>query len=221
MLPTAGPLRLRRARSVRQPPERGRGSLPGPLRGLRRRNLLSDVPGLPKPSSVLEFLRARKERFLRSPPGADREEVFPEGSCPGGSLCQASRTRVEEFSLMEGARQVEVTEGCHCAPTPHECLRAPDPKTFFPDSRWSRRWTSGGAPARRALKPGSSASPPISTRSWSGVRTGTSRWRRRSAAGGGHPVTGSPTSSPTSRWWPTALRGRHGNASRKSTWGGA
>nr|XP_020636856.1 uncharacterized protein LOC110072654 [Pogona vitticeps] len=129
-------------------------------RGPRRRNLhLSDFPGLSKPSSMLDFLRAKKVRrgrslqtegadpprrgvvqeegFLRRPEGTDWD-AFPDRSCPAGSRCEASRLRVEEISLLEGVRQVEVTEGCHCAPQPHKCIRAPAPKTFFPDSPQER-----------------------------------------------------------------------------------
>ncbi|XP_078235070.1 uncharacterized protein LOC110072654 [Pogona vitticeps] len=101
-------------------------------RGPRRRNLhLSDFRGLSKPSSMLDFLRAKKVRRTDW-------DAFPDGSCPAGSRCEASRLRVEEISLLEGVRQVEVTEGCHCAPQPHKCIRAPAPKTFFPDSPQER-----------------------------------------------------------------------------------
>lgn len=62
-------------------------------------------------------------------PGAPR-------SCPPGSRCEPARIHVERLLLLEGDREVEVVDGCHCSAWPEECLRLPALKTFFPDSPW-------------------------------------------------------------------------------------
>ncbi|XP_027559248.1 uncharacterized protein LOC113977375 [Neopelma chrysocephalum] len=90
-------------------------------------------PGLPGPfrySSMLDFLRSKKVRRPEVPwPGAPR-------SCPAGSCCEPARLHVERLLLLQGAREVEVVDGCHCSTCPEECLRLPALKTFFPDSPW-------------------------------------------------------------------------------------
>lgn len=56
-------------------------------------------------------------------------------SCPAGSCCELSRLHVERLLLLEGLREVEVVDGCHCSTWPEECLRLPALNTF-PDSPW-------------------------------------------------------------------------------------
>lgn len=57
-------------------------------------------------------------------------------SCPAGSRCEPAHIHVERLLLLEGDREVEVVDGCHCSAWPEECLRLPALKTFFPDSLW-------------------------------------------------------------------------------------
>ncbi|XP_027647282.2 uncharacterized protein LOC101915461 isoform X1 [Falco peregrinus] len=88
---------------------------------------------LSRHSSMLDFLRSKKLQ-VRHPnsllrPGAPR-------SCPGGSCCEPTHVHMERLLLLEGVREVEVVDGCHCSMCPEECLRLPAVKTFFPDSPW-------------------------------------------------------------------------------------
>lgn len=57
-------------------------------------------------------------------------------SCPGGSCCEPARLHLEQLLLLEGLREVEVVEGCHCSTCSEECLWLLALKTFFPDSPW-------------------------------------------------------------------------------------
>nr|XP_056700645.1 uncharacterized protein LOC130473137 [Euleptes europaea] len=106
------------------------------------------VLGLSRQSSMLEFLKTKKLQDRFSGPllsnGADR-------SCQPDYHCEPSSVRVENVLLLAGVEQVEVIEGCHCSPSPAECLRLPSLKTFFPDS-----------PLERTIDVGKCSSPPRS-----------------------------------------------------------
>ncbi|XP_075759236.1 uncharacterized protein LOC102453510 isoform X4 [Pelodiscus sinensis] len=91
----------------------------------------SGFPGLSKHSSVLDFLRTKKQQ--------DRQVELPlstgaERSCPLDSQCEPTRVHVERVLLFEGVQEVEVIETCQCSANPEECLRLPSLKTFFPDT---------------------------------------------------------------------------------------
>nr|XP_013051783.2 uncharacterized protein LOC106045700 isoform X1 [Anser cygnoides] len=86
--------------------------------------------GLSRRTSMLDFLRSKKLQVGHPEvPGAPR-------SCPPGSRCEPACIHVERLLLLEGDREVEVVDGCHCSAWPKECLRLPALKTFFPDSPW-------------------------------------------------------------------------------------
>ncbi|XP_077192360.1 uncharacterized protein LOC143836702 isoform X2 [Paroedura picta] len=90
---------------------------------------LAGVLGLSRQSSMLNFLKTKRDRSSDSPPSDEAAR-----SCPLDHHCEPSSVRVENVLLLVGIRQVEVIEGCHCSPSPAECLRLPSLKTFFPDS---------------------------------------------------------------------------------------
>ncbi|KAM6040317.1 uncharacterized protein LJ206_020391 [Theristicus caerulescens] len=92
-----------------------------------------DLLGLSRHSSMLDFLRSKKLQARR--PDSPLQPAAPR-SCPAGSCCEPARLRVERLLLVEGVREVEVVDGCHCSTCPEECLRLPALKTFFPDSPW-------------------------------------------------------------------------------------
>ncbi|XP_015282228.1 PREDICTED: uncharacterized protein LOC107123487 [Gekko japonicus] len=97
----------------------------------RMTSYIAGVLGLSRQFSMLEFLQTKKlqDRFSEPPPSNEADR-----SCPLDHHCEPSSVRVENVLLLTGIRQVEVIEGCHCAPSPAECLRLPSLKTFFPDS---------------------------------------------------------------------------------------
>ncbi|XP_078524614.1 uncharacterized protein LOC144797744 [Lissotriton helveticus] len=88
-------------------------------------------PGLPKHSSMLDFLKTKKLRE-RVPESTLESELEP--SCPKSSTCEPSKVLLERVLLFEGVQEVEVTEDCQCNPVPEECIRMPFLKAFFPDS---------------------------------------------------------------------------------------
>ncbi|XP_074422228.1 uncharacterized protein LOC141734394 isoform X3 [Larus michahellis] len=98
--------------------------------------------GLSRHSSVLDFLRSKKctchlpcsAQLQVRHPNSPLQLAAPR-SCPAGSCCELSRLHVERLLLLEGLREVEVVDGCHCSTWPEECLRLPALNTF-PDSPW-------------------------------------------------------------------------------------
>ncbi|XP_042335525.1 uncharacterized protein LOC121936903 isoform X2 [Sceloporus undulatus] len=109
----------------------------------------SGLPELPRQSSMLDFIRSKRNRLSWSPAGSEPSGVGSERSCPLGYQCESSRVRVEELLLLNGPHEVEVIENCQCATHPYECLRSPALKTFFPDS-----------PLERTVDVGKCSSPP-------------------------------------------------------------
>ncbi|XP_071997657.1 uncharacterized protein [Engystomops pustulosus] len=91
----------------------------------------SGFPGLPKHSSMLDFLKNKKLRE-RIPDTTMTSGSEP--SCPHETRCQPTNVRLERVLLYQGIQEVEVIEDCQCNPTPHECIRMPFLKTFFPDT---------------------------------------------------------------------------------------
>ncbi|XP_075137765.1 uncharacterized protein LOC142213316 [Leptodactylus fuscus] len=87
--------------------------------------------GLPKHSSMLDFLKNKKLRERMS------DTVLTSGSessCPHETSCQPTNVGLERVLLFQGIQEVEVIEDCQCNPNPQECIRMPFLKTFFPDT---------------------------------------------------------------------------------------
>ncbi|XP_053156044.1 uncharacterized protein LOC128346602 isoform X2 [Hemicordylus capensis] len=96
----------------------------------RRNSYISGFPSLSRQSSMLDFIRTKKDKLSELPVSAGSKH----SSCPLAYHCEPSQVRVENVLLLDGVQQVEVIEGCHCSANPAECLRLPFLKTFFPDS---------------------------------------------------------------------------------------
>ncbi|XP_069832286.1 uncharacterized protein [Dendropsophus ebraccatus] len=91
----------------------------------------SGFPGLPKHSSMLDFLKHKKLRE-RMPEAALTPSSDP--SCPHETSCQPTKVGLERVLLFQGIQEVEVIEDCQCNPIPQDCIRMPFLKTFFPDT---------------------------------------------------------------------------------------
>ncbi|XP_077110323.1 uncharacterized protein LOC143766462 [Ranitomeya variabilis] len=91
----------------------------------------SGFPGLPKHSSMLDFLKNKKLRD-RMPDTTLTSGSEP--SCPHETSCQPTKVGLERVLLFQGIQEVEVIEDCQCNPTPQECIRMPFLKTFFPET---------------------------------------------------------------------------------------
>ncbi|XP_063788207.1 uncharacterized protein LOC134939729 [Pseudophryne corroboree] len=97
----------------------------------QRINYNSGFPGLPKHSTMLEFLKNKKlrERVPDTPLPSGSEP-----SCPHESSCQPTKVGIERVLLIQGIQEVEVIEDCQCNPIPQECIRMPFLKSYFPDT---------------------------------------------------------------------------------------
>ncbi|TRY55165.1 hypothetical protein DNTS_032655 [Danionella cerebrum] len=51
-------------------------------------------------------------------------------SCGPSRSCEASGVRVESVMLLDGRRELEIIQDCHCEVQPSRCVRAPSLKTF-------------------------------------------------------------------------------------------
>uniref|UniRef100_W5M6C0 Pinhead n=1 Tax=Lepisosteus oculatus TaxID=7918 RepID=W5M6C0_LEPOC len=91
----------------------------------------SGIPGYSKHTSLLEFLRSKKSQRERQPSPEAPEPAGLVASCSAGAACVSAGVRVERVLLFDGVREVEVTEECHCEPSPPECVRMPALKTYF------------------------------------------------------------------------------------------
>ncbi|KAE8632051.1 hypothetical protein XENTR_v10001408 [Xenopus tropicalis] len=89
------------------------------------------LPALAKHSSMLDILKNKKlrERVPDPHPSSGSEP-----SCPQESTCQPTKVGIERVLLFQGIQEVEVIEDCQCSLTPHDCIRMPFLKTFFPDT---------------------------------------------------------------------------------------
>ncbi|XP_066552103.1 uncharacterized protein pnhd [Amia ocellicauda] len=92
----------------------------------------SGWPGYSKHASMLDFLRSKKLRDRPAPEAPVTAGML--SSCAAGSGCESAGVRVERVLLFEGLREVEVIDGCHCEPSPAQCVRMPALKTYFFES---------------------------------------------------------------------------------------
>ncbi|XP_073468420.1 uncharacterized protein [Aquarana catesbeiana] len=119
----------------------------------QRMNTYNSVfSGLPKHSSMLDFLKNKKlrERVPDIPSPSSSEP-----SCPSQSSCQPTKVTIERVLLFQGIQEIAVIEDCQCTPIPQECIRMPFLKTFFPDT-----------PFESTVDVGKCSSPDVSTGFW-------------------------------------------------------
>ncbi|XP_061093771.1 uncharacterized protein pnhd [Conger conger] len=86
------------------------------------------LPGYSKHSSMLDYLRSKKLRDRASPDAVGMGNV---PSCGKSSTCEPTGVRVERVLLMEGLREVEVIDECHCELKLEQCVRMPALKTYL------------------------------------------------------------------------------------------
>ncbi|KAF5900427.1 uncharacterized protein DAT39_009872, partial [Clarias magur] len=83
-------------------------------------------------SSMLDFLRDKKKR---SPSSASSHDLPDFGrnrlSCGASMTCEPTGLRVDKVMLMDGLREVEIIEDCHCEARVTSCVRAPSLRTYF------------------------------------------------------------------------------------------
>ncbi|XP_053343182.1 uncharacterized protein pnhd [Clarias gariepinus] len=83
-------------------------------------------------SSMLDFLRDKK---TRSPSSASSHDLPGFGrnrpSCGASMTCEPTGLRVDKVMLMDGLREVEIIEDCHCEAKVTSCVRAPSLRTYF------------------------------------------------------------------------------------------
>ncbi|KAL7851257.1 hypothetical protein AOLI_G00216130 [Acnodon oligacanthus] len=81
--------------------------------------------------SMLDFLKDKKMRMLGAPFRESGPTSDGAQSCGSSSTCEPTGTRVDKVLLLDGLREVEIIEDCHCEAKVMWCLRAPSLKTYF------------------------------------------------------------------------------------------
>uniref|UniRef100_A0AAY3ZYU4 Im:7138239 n=1 Tax=Denticeps clupeoides TaxID=299321 RepID=A0AAY3ZYU4_9TELE len=111
--------------------------------------------GYSRHSSMLDFLRSKK--VPSHPCSDDHAALAP--SCGVTSTCQPTGLRVSRVMLLDGLREVEVIEDCHCEARMSQCLRVPALKTYHPDTPYETVVDAGKCAAPKTEKAGFSCVP--------------------------------------------------------------
>ncbi|XP_017350598.1 uncharacterized protein pnhd [Ictalurus punctatus] len=85
-------------------------------------------------SSMLDFLRDKKVLNTRTPAASSLELTGFGGnlpSCGASMTCEPTGLRVDKVMLIDGLREVELIEDCHCEAKVTRCVRAPSLRTYF------------------------------------------------------------------------------------------
>uniref|UniRef100_A0A3B4X6S5 Pinhead n=1 Tax=Seriola lalandi dorsalis TaxID=1841481 RepID=A0A3B4X6S5_SERLL len=93
-----------------------------------------------KHSSMLEFLRSKKP------------------SCGMNQVCEPTGMRVDRVLLLQGPREVEVIEECHCEIKLTQCIRVPALRTYYSETPYETVIDVGGC-SRSKGSPGFSCVP--------------------------------------------------------------
>ncbi|KAK2895886.1 hypothetical protein Q8A73_015374 [Channa argus] len=112
--------------------------------------------GFSKHASMLEFLRSKKmkTRGLAAPESA---ETLP--SCGVNQACGPTGMRVERAHLLEGPREVEVIEECHCEIKLTHCIRVPALRTYYSETPYETVIDVGGCSRSKGSPEGFSCVP--------------------------------------------------------------
>lgn len=65
-------------------------------------------------------------------------------SCGTNQVCGPVGVRVDRVLLLEGPREVEVIQECHCEVELAQCLRVPTLRTYYPDTLFETVLDVGG-----------------------------------------------------------------------------
>lgn len=95
-------------------------------------------------------------------PGAASHELTGFGgnhpSCGMSMTCEPTGLRVDKVLLMDGLREVEIIEDCHCEAKVTHCIRAPSLRTYFFETPYETVIDVGkcvgskGEPGKKGLK---------------------------------------------------------------------
>ncbi|XP_071347129.1 uncharacterized protein pnhd isoform X2 [Trachinotus anak] len=113
----------------------------------------------PKHSSMLEFLRSKKMRTRGAAAPESPEPPSQLPSCGMNQVCEPTGMRVDRVLLLEGPREVEVVEECHCEIKLSQCIRVPALRTYHPDTPYETVIDVGGCPRSKGSPEGFSCVP--------------------------------------------------------------
>ncbi|XP_028988581.1 uncharacterized protein pnhd isoform X2 [Betta splendens] len=113
-----------------------------------------------KYSSMLEFLKSKRIKARGSDaPEAAAPTQLP--SCGMNQACEPTGMRVERVLLLEGPREVEVIEECHCEIRLSQCFRVPALRTYYSDTPYEAVIDVGGCSRSKGSPEGFSCVPTV------------------------------------------------------------
>uniref|UniRef100_A0A8D3AV82 Pinhead n=1 Tax=Scophthalmus maximus TaxID=52904 RepID=A0A8D3AV82_SCOMX len=113
-----------------------------------------------KYSSMLEFLRSKKVSDVsRHDKQLSASEIICRPSCGANQVCAPTAMRVERVLLLEGPREVEVVEECHCEVKLSQCLRVPALRTYYSETPYETVVDVGGCSRSKGSPEGFSCVP--------------------------------------------------------------
>lgn len=83
-----------------------------------------------------------RTRGPASPEGSDPLNKLP--SCGMNQVCEPTGMRVDRVLLLEGPREVEVIEECHCEIKLTQCIRIPALRTYYSETPFETVIDVGG-----------------------------------------------------------------------------
>ncbi|XP_047223508.1 uncharacterized protein pnhd [Girardinichthys multiradiatus] len=112
-----------------------------------------------KHSSMLEFLRSKKTRTHGPAAPEISEHLNRLPSCGVNQVCEPTGMRVERVLLLEGPREVEVIEECHCEIKLSQCIRVPALRTYYFETPYETVLDVGGCSRSKGAPEGFSCVP--------------------------------------------------------------
>ncbi|XP_054452743.1 uncharacterized protein pnhd [Anoplopoma fimbria] len=112
-----------------------------------------------KHSSMLEFLRSKKVRTGTPASQDDPEPLGQLPSCGMNQVCGPTGMRVDRVLLLEGPREVEVIEECHCEVKLTQCIRVPALRTYHYETPYETVIDVGGCSRSKGSPEGFSCLP--------------------------------------------------------------
>lgn len=88
------------------------------------------------------FSQKMRARGPAAPESAEALNQLP--SCGMNQVCEPTGMRVDRVLLLEGPREVEVIEECHCEIRLSQCIRVPGLRTYYSETPYEAVIDVGG-----------------------------------------------------------------------------
>ncbi|XP_076838282.1 uncharacterized protein pnhd [Brachyhypopomus gauderio] len=80
---------------------------------------------------IQDVLKGKKTRVLGAAHRGSARSAGNVASCGATATCEPTGLRVDKVTLLDGVREMEIIEECHCEVRATRCVRAPSLRTYF------------------------------------------------------------------------------------------